>query len=294
MSPGAAINLQARIGGAPQLSHESSLGSFVKGRMNAVAARGEGHFSRGTAAMSTAFGKTHNLRSLLSGLEIPRESDDPLTDNLGVMASFFRNGATRAATLDLEQATDTDGNTLFVDIHGATEAKKSELLVGNYMNQIAQVFQYLKDTPYDEERSLLDVTTVAVASEFSRTMRQLGNPIDATGTDHNPLNNTILIGGKGIKGGLVLGESDRRTAGETVSSAHEKMDPYQVKIMGKPFDFAAGRPRPDLPEEYRASDYITTASVTNTLFQSFGIGSTHHSIAERNGSTAPVLTQLLA
>ncbi len=67
---------------------------------------------------------------------------------------------------------------------------------------------------------MFDVTTVMVASEFGRTMRGAGLPIDQTGTNHNQFSNSILIGGKGIRAGMVLGASDlRRREGHGLQGA---------------------------------------------------------------------------
>ena len=43
---------------------------------------------------------------------------------------------------------------------------------------------------------------------FGRTMRAPDMPIAATGTNHNQFANSILLGGKGIRSGLVVGASD--------------------------------------------------------------------------------------
>ena len=73
------------------------------------------------------------------------------------------------------------------------------------------------------------------------------------GTDHNPLANTVLIGGAGIKSGLVIGASDFRTATESLSGAHLQLDRDRVKVMGRPFDFTTGRARTDLPAAFAVS-----------------------------------------
>jgi hypothetical protein len=56
-----------------------------------------------------------------------------------------------------------------------------------------------RDTPFDQTHNYHDVTTVLVSSEFSRTLRQRDRPIDATGTDHNPYCNSLLVAGKEIR-----------------------------------------------------------------------------------------------
>jgi hypothetical protein len=125
-------------------------------------------------------------------------------------------------------------------------------------------------------------------------MRQLGRPIDDTGTDHNPLSNSVLIGGAGIKSGLVLGASDFQTATETLSGAHQALDPEGLKIMGRPFDFATSKPRTDLPATFDPADYLQVASVINTVYSLFGVASDKWRLVERGGAVAPVLSALLA
>ena len=84
----------------------------------------------------------------------------------------------------------------------------------------------------------MDVTTFLVSAEFGRTMRQNYVPFANTGTDHNPASNMFLIGGKGIRGGMVIGESDFRASDETLSKAHLTIDPVKEKLVGRPFDFS--------------------------------------------------------
>ena len=79
-------------------------------------------------------------------------------------------------------------------------------LFADAIGRIAALLKGLNDTPFDAKRSMFDVTTVMVASEFGRTMRALDMPIDQTGTNHNQFSNSILIGGKGIRAGMVIGE----------------------------------------------------------------------------------------
>jgi hypothetical protein len=96
---------------------------------------------------------------------------------------------------------------------------------------------------------------------------------DETGTDHNPFTNTFLIGGKGIRGGLVLGESDFATIAERdhLSKAHLQHDRERWLMMGRPFDFATYRPRGDLPDAFDLSDYLSCGSVINTVLATLGI-----------------------
>jgi hypothetical protein len=125
-------------------------------------------------------------------------------------------------------------------------------------------------------------------------MRQDGKPIGATGTDHNPLSNSVLIGGAGIKSGLVIGASDFQSATETLSGAHNALDPEGLKVMGRPFDFGSCTVRSDLPGAFAASDYLQIASVINTVYSLFGVPQDKWRLVERGGAVAPVLSALLA
>jgi hypothetical protein len=133
-----------------------------------------------------------------------------------------------------------------------------------------------------------------VGSEFGRTMRQQGLPIDNTGTDHNPLSNTVLVGGAGIRGGLVVGASDLQSATEQPSGAHRTLDPSAVKTMGRPFDFATQTVRSDSPSTFVPGDYVQIASVINTVYSLFDVPTDKWRLVERNGEVAPILSSLLA
>ena len=126
-------------------------------------------------------------------------------------------------------------------------------------------------------------------------MRQEDKPIDDTGTDHNPLANTFIVGGKGVKGGQVIGASDFATADETLSGAHLELDPARVKMMGRPFDFASSLSLLSVkPSNFQLSDYLTVNSVTNTLLEILGVPSQYHLDLARNLPKAPVIAGLIA
>jgi hypothetical protein len=139
----------------------------------------------------------------------------------------------------------------------------------------------------------MDVTTVMVTSEFGRTMRAPDMPIEATGTNHNQYSNTILLGGKGIKGDLVIGESDFRNVDEAVSKAHLAVDPVLEKTMGRPFDFASLSSRKDLPENFDVNDYLTIGSVINTVYSRFNVPAEHLRKNGHDANPAPSLWRIL-
>jgi uncharacterized protein (DUF1501 family) len=79
-------------------------------------------------------------------------------------------------------------------------------------------------------RGLLDSTLVVALAEFGRTPRINGN----AGRDHWPDCYSIVLAGGGIRGGMVLGSSDRNGA-------------------------------------YPATDPVTTGDLAATLFWRFGL-----------------------
>ena len=178
-------------------------------------------------------------------------------------------------------------------MHAGELAQKQPKLFASAIDKIAALFDGLDETPFDSQRSMLDVTTVMVASEFGRTMRTSNMPIHETGTNHNSLSNSILLGGKGIRGGLVIGGSDLANERAKPSGAHLSMDRTLEKTMGLPFDFTAMRPISELPDEFELEDHLTVGSVINTVYSLFGVAKSQYRALGRNLPVAPVLQGLL-
>lgn len=244
-------------------------------------------FGAGVQALDRASLASTDLRTRIESVKLGNESD-PLDAQLAVVREVFRLDIARGAMLAI------NGADLFFDNHAPQLATAQGPSFVELCDRISRVFAFLASTPYDDTHSLADVTTVVFGSEFGRTMRQIGNPIDNTGTDHNPLSSTVLVGGAGIKGGLVIGASDFQSASESLSGAHQALDPENVKVMGRPFDFTAGAPRDDKPGAFAAKDYLQVASVINTIYSLFGVDKTAWRLTERGGDVAPVLNELLA
>jgi hypothetical protein len=133
-----------------------------------------------------------------------------------------------------------------------------------------------------------------IATEFGRTLRAPDMAIDATGTNHNQYSNSILMGGKGIRGGMVIGASDMADPTSPISKAHLSVDPVLEKTLGMPFDFKTMRPRSDLPEAFDVDDYLTIGSVVNTLYALFNVPVAYHRKMGRDKLAAPVLDKLLS
>lgn len=283
LEPGSAASLKASLEKMPDVSAATELGSFLAGRFAANAA-GSGRFSRGAKSMLRGLENAPELKSRLLHLESPRPEDPPELQFMSLLAGAFRNSVARTATLSFAEA---------LDAHGYEQSKALPQIFAGISQRIAAIFGAMKNTAFDERRSLFDVTTVLVGTEFGRTMRVHGFPLDKIGTNHNPLTNTFLLGGKGIKGGMVAGASDFTAPGEILSKAHLQLDPVAEKTMGRPFDFERLLPRADLPGEFAVGDYLTVNSLVNTIYRLFGVGEGHHRELERNGPKAQALRGLL-
>ncbi len=279
-----------RIQGVQGLGEATSLKTFLLNRM-LVNGRGAGKLSAASRAMADAFQRMPPLAESLKTMEIDDRNPDEIAQATSLITALFKGNVTRGAMLVF----DTDlSQTQNLDNHDTQSAKAMPTVMTQLMTQLAGVFDALKATSYDGTRSLFDVTTVVVGSEFGRTMRQSYRPLEESGTDHNPLTNTILVAGKGIKGGQVIGQSDFQTAEEALSGAHTSFDPEKLKVMGRPFDFAKGMPRADLPKAYQATDYLTFSSIANTLYKLFEAKDEHLRAIERNGPPAKVLGGLIS
>ena len=226
--------------------------------------------------------EVHRKLASLSPNDPERSAED---QSIALIADCFRLSLSRAAIYVLPEQ---------FDVHAPELAKAQPALFGGAIDKLAVLLRGLAETPFDKKRSIFDVTTVMVASEFGRTLRAPDMKIDATGTNHNQYSNSILMGGKGVRGGMVIGASDMADVSAPVSKAHLAVDPVLEKAVGRPFDFATLRPRADLPEAFDIDDYLTIGSVINTLYSVFNVPKSHYRSMGRDKQTAPVLSGLRA
>jgi hypothetical protein len=260
----------------------STLINSQLGQLSRVEKRGLGFQSEN---LLQHWRQSHNVASKLKNIDIP-EGDEPLMQQLETCRQLFTQGLSHAATLVF----DTDLSENFdLDVHSGVDAKLlPDSIREKIVPSIHTILDYLRETPFDNKRSMLDVTTFIVTSEFARTMRQSKVPFEDTGTDHNPLTNTVLLGGKGIKTGYVLGESDLQTPDEQLSSAHAQFDPEAFKIMGRPFDFQNSRNFSLTTQSYDSRQYLSFNSVLRTLYEVFKITLPSDRAGEQIG-THPVI-----
>ena len=286
--------------GAFQLDPSSPLGEhlFARAEANAV---GDGMFAAGSGHLANGMRASSRLAGALAALSAaPPEGGAPsgsIAAKVATVLKLFQSGVTRVASI-----VQSDIGGINPDIHAASPGQKDTIpLFRRYAEELTATIALLKNTTFVDRRGretpFIDVTTFVVASEFGRTNRTASptTRVGATGTDHNTFSNSILLGGKGIVGGLVVGESDLRDCDDAgvyrdVSGAHRQLDPRMLQIMGRPFDFEAQRLRTDLPSSFAAADVIGMPSVTNTLFDAFGVPREQH--YKIDGRAAPVLRVL--
>jgi hypothetical protein len=280
--------LRKLVEGVGQLSTVSpAIERYLDGQAEALGDPTK-RFGAGVVALRDSTTAAKSLQQRLAAIQLPEEGD-PLDAQLSVLREVFRLGIARGAMFAI-----VGGQDPTFDTHAGIDAQAQAPLYRALCANLARVFRYLAETPFEGSQSMLDVVTVMVSSEFGRTMRQDFAPIDQTGTDHNPLSNSVLIGGAGIKSGLVIGASDNAVVNEELSGAHRSLDPDGVKAMGRPFDFATSKARTDRPAAFVATDYLHIASVVNTLYAAFGVEQRAWRSVERSGPAAPALEGLLA
>ena len=284
LEPNALEQLAARLREAEPPRADDMLGRFIRSRLTAGAG-GEGRMAAGARLMLSSLEQAPDVHHKLAALRVPREDMAPEAQAVALIAECFRLSLSRSAIYVLREQ---------FDVHDADQAKLQPKLFADAVLKIAGLFRALVDTPFDARRSMLDVTTVMVASEFGRTMRAPDMPIAATGTNHNQFANSILLGGKGIRSGLVVGASDLADEKAAPSKAHLAMDPVLEKVMGRPIDLKTLRVRPDQPDSFDIESYLTVGSVVNTIYAMFSVPKSHYRSSGRNLPQAPVLSGLLA
>ena len=283
LNPWAAAGLATSLKRLRPIQSGDPLAEFVRGRVKANA-EGPSRFAAGAQRMLAGLDGAPAVHRQLAKLVPPHAEAEPEQQAVDLIAQCFRQSIARSAIYVLPE---------FFDVHSVEQAKGQPKLFTTAIKRLAEILEALDETPFDARRSMIDVTTLMVASEFGRTMRIAESPIHATGTNHNALANSVLLGGKGVKGGLVIGASDLANERAQASGAHRAMDPALEKTMGTPFDFAALRPISELPDEFDIEDHLTIGSVINTVYSLFDVSENRYRALGRNLPVAPVLHGLL-
>jgi hypothetical protein len=284
LRPGSVGGLAKTLREVEPLLPGGELATFIRGRMAANAA-GPGRMAAGAGLMLSGLDQAPHVHRQLAQISAPAAQQTPEQQSLAMIAQCFRLSISRSAIYVLPE---------FFDVHAAEQAKTQPKLFGDAVGRIAALLKGLEETPFDARRSMFDVTTVMVASEMGRTLRAEGVPVDQTGTHHNQFSNSILLAGKGIRGGMVIGASDFTDERAEMSKAHLALDPELEKAMGRPFDFATLTSRPDLPDTFDIKDYLTIGSVVNTVYSLFGVPKERYRTPGRELPASPVLNGLLS
>jgi uncharacterized protein (DUF1501 family) len=282
LHPQSAGGLSSQLKNIAPFRAGDELMDFVRGRIAANAA-GRGRFVAGAARMDQALAVAGDMHAKLATLTPPDESLPAEDKAVALLAQCFQLGIARSGVYLVPE---------FFDTHAPEEAARQPQLFASAIDRIVTFFDGLIETPYDDKRSMLDVTTVMVASEFSRTLRSPDHAMDATGTNHNQYCNTILLGGKGVRPGLVIGASDLADEKEAASPAHLALDPNLERIIGRPFDFKTMLPRADKSNSFDLRDHLTVASVINTVYSMFGVPEERWRMLGRDLPVAPLLSGL--
>jgi uncharacterized protein (DUF1501 family) len=194
------------------------------------------------SAQSLSQLKEHVTRFRQSGVD----------DELAVVAGAFLAQCSRHAYIDMTGNSPIGGKLGVLDTHAGHENvhMASQMKV---WTRVAEIFSFFQKTPY-RDGSLFDETTFLVTSEFSRRPFLNGG----RGKDHNPLTNSMLLAGKGIRGGRTIGASIARTRKQTGNGI--------AMHMARAYDFS----RKKVAESPTADTFITPANIAATLFAIFG------------------------
>ena len=270
---------------------DNSNGDFAKfhqEQLDRIAESDQGRFFLGAQKIAGGEQLSNQISQRFGQLDLSNAPMQPLGRNIFFVLESFRKQLINVGLIEIA----VGGENLFLDTHDSESAARTPAMTQTLVQNIVTVFKALEESPFDGQRSMLDMTTVVIASEFTRTMRQLNNPIDKTGTDHNPFTNTVILAGKGISGEQIFGASDFETSDEVLSPAHLIKDPMKLRLMAKPFDFKTQKVRLDLPAQFVASDYLSIANVQNTLLSALGV-SQEHQRKDSNDQVATTMTQAL-
>jgi hypothetical protein len=287
-----AKDLSQKLGVGARISDDPRMDQFLKKRF-AVDHNESGSFAKTKLKMGQAVKKIPTLSEAISSMDIPEITGETETvlDGVKLAISAFKADVCRAALCVFDSDLSENQN---LDAHDFEGAKEQPRIISELLTEVSVILNHLATTPFSETQSMLDVTTVFITSEFGRTMRQYN--FEESGTDHNSLTNTMLIGGKGIKGGQIIGASDFSSVEEhtNASKAHLSLDPSKSKIMASPFDFEACTPKMEKPEIFKVDHYLTSNSVVNTIYSLFDVSKDEWRVSTRNGDPAQLITRLLS
>jgi len=183
LSAESAARLVQKNKSVPALNPNNPALAFIRSRM-AANGLGAGGYSTGSGLLARAYDESQRLSTQLAGINMSFVSGENDAEGrfLEMMAKFFTKRVSRSALIafDTEDAVDT---------HDPGRAGRQPGTYDQITTRLSRIFKFLEQTEFLPGRNLWEFTTVAVASEFGRTMRQGARPVNQTGTDHNPVAN---------------------------------------------------------------------------------------------------------
>src|SRR5262249_2441322 len=153
LQPRAVAGLARALRQTPPLQ-SGELSDFIRGRLTANAS-GPGRLSAGSVLMRAGFDRAPKVHHQLAQLVAPTGQRSPEQQTIAVIARCFRLSMARSAIYAPSE---------FFDVHAGAQAKTQPKLFGSAIGKVAALFKGLAETPFDNRRSMFDVTTVMVAS----------------------------------------------------------------------------------------------------------------------------------
>lgn len=133
------------------------------------------------------------------------------------------------------------------DVNDSTaNTQRHHLNIDRSMQAVAALIKQLKATKFgNTNKTMFDVTTVVLGTEYARPSNFDGNEAGGSGNStnfgngHYPMNNNYILFGKGVKGGTWIGQGDPiRQAGHKVDfSTIEAANANDVKMSALEFKF---------------------------------------------------------
>lgn len=148
---------------------------------------------------------------------IKLSANNPNLEPEHVAAACFSSLACSEAQINISQ------NIGGLDTHAQHVGTHKRIQLSHW-EKVASIFSLFQSLPF-KDSNLFEHTTFMVASEFSRTAALNA----ANGKDHNPLTNSVLLAGRGVRGNQTIGGSKVVTRQDSSSG-----DSYLIAL---PWDF---------------------------------------------------------
>lgn len=165
-----------------------------------------------------------------------KKVDTALTsDNPGMTQASLALAGLGSGFLQMAQVDVTEDEAL--DTHDSHKELHAESLTAGF-DHVAKMIKFMKETPYKLDpslnKSLFDMTTVVITSEFARTAA----PEKNDGTDHNQYNNSCILFGGNVNGGTIIGSSHIYKISEIKNNYSVRGSLYHAT----PFNYQMQRP----------------------------------------------------